>query len=99
LDVSGVKLDRSLIANVTEDRSARIITTSILRLCDELGVGTLAEGIETAEQAEFVMARGCYRLQGFGIARPMDRASVVSMIKEGAPIDIPTEQPLIARSA
>lgn len=99
LQVNGVKLDRSLIANVTEDRSARIITTSILRLCDELGVGTLAEGIETAEQAEFVMARGCYRLQGFGIARPMDRASVISMIEKGAPIVIPSEQLPIARSA
>lgn len=99
LDVNGVKLDRSLIANVTHDRSARIITTSILRLCDELGVGTLAEGIETAEQAEFLMDHGCYRLQGFGIARPMPRAAVISMIEEAAPIVIPPEPSLIARSA
>lgn len=99
LDVSGVKLDRSLIANVTHDRSARIITTSILRLCDELGVGTLAEGIETAEQADFLMAHGCYRLQGFGIARPMDRAAVISMIEQGAPISIPSEDSQRVQSA
>lgn len=96
LDVSGVKLDRSLIANVTHDRSARIITTSILRLCDELGVGTLAEGIESAEQADFLMENGCYRLQGFGIARPMDRDAVISMVADGAPIIIPSEQATLA---
>ncbi|ABD56545.1 diguanylate cyclase/phosphodiesterase with PAS/PAC sensor(s) [Jannaschia sp. CCS1] len=96
LDVSGVKLDRSLIANVTHDRSARIITTSILRLCDELGVGTLAEGIESAEQADFLMQNGCYRLQGFGIARPMDRNAVISLIADGSPITIPSEQTALA---
>lgn len=99
LDVSGVKLDRSLIAHVTQDKSVRIITSSILRLCDELGVGTLAEGIECAEQAEFLMSHGCYRLQGFGIARPMDRASVISMIQKGAPIVIPSEDAPITRNA
>jgi len=99
LDVSGVKLDRSLIANVTRDRSARIITTSILRLCDELGVGTLAEGIETAEQAEFMVAHGCYRLQGFGIACPMSRDALLSMVEKGAPIVIPSEISLLTHSA
>lgn len=99
LDVSGVKLDRSLIANVTHDRSARIITTSILRLCDELGVGTLAEGVETSEQAAFLLDHGCYRLQGFGIARPMDRAAVISMIAQGVPITIPSERATRALSA
>lgn len=99
LDVSGVKLDRSLIANVTHDRSARIITTSILRLCDELGVGTLAEGVEYAEQADFLMAHGCFRLQGFGIARPMGRDALIAMISEGAPISIPPEQVARALSA
>ncbi|UWQ96482.1 EAL domain-containing protein [Rhodobacteraceae bacterium M385] len=99
LDVSGVKLDRSLISNVTHDRSARIITTSILRLCDELGVGTLAEGVETAEQAAFLMEHGCFRLQGFGIARPMDRASLIAMVDARAPIIIPSEQGFAAKSA
>jgi diguanylate cyclase (GGDEF)-like protein/PAS domain S-box-containing protein len=99
LDVSGVKLDRSLISNVTHHRSARIITTSILRLCDELGVGTLAEGVETAEQAEFLEQHGCVKLQGFGIARPMDRAALIAMVDTGAPIAIPPAEVLTARSA
>ncbi len=99
LNVSGVKLDRSLIANVSHDRSARIITTSILRLCDELGVGTLGEGIESAEQAEFLASQGCYRLQGFGIARPMLRDAVLDLFEASGPITIPPEPSLIARSA
>lgn len=99
LNVSGVKLDRSLIANVAHDRSARIITTSILRLCDELGVGTLGEGIETAEQFEFLSSQGCFRLQGFGIARPMSRSAVIDLVEQAAPIVIPPQPSFIARTA
>jgi len=95
LDITGIKLDRSLVANVVTDRSARIIATSILRMCKELGVSSLAEGIETAEQAEFLVAHGCTRLQGFGIARPMSREKLVDLITSGAAIDIPSA----ARSA
>ncbi|MEJ6392563.1 EAL domain-containing protein [Gymnodinialimonas sp. 2305UL16-5] len=92
LNVSGVKLDRSLIANVNNDRSVRIITSSILRLCDELGVGTLAEGVEDAAQADFLVEHGCFRLQGFGIARPMARSDVISMIEADAQIEIAPRQ-------
>ncbi|MEX3014146.1 putative bifunctional diguanylate cyclase/phosphodiesterase [Gymnodinialimonas hymeniacidonis] len=99
LNVSGVKLDRSLIANVTSERSARIITTSILRLCHTLGVGTLAEGIETREQAEFLLKHGCYRLQGFGIARPMSRAALIDFVEQGAEITILSEHDRFAQSA
>jgi diguanylate cyclase (GGDEF)-like protein len=91
LNVSGVKLDRSLIANVTRDRSARIITTSILRLCHTLGVGTLAEGIETREQAEFLYKHGCFRHQGFGIARPMSRADLIATVEHGSHHPLPSE--------
>lgn len=88
LDITGIKLDRSIVANVVHDRSARIIATSILHMCRELNVNALAEGIETAEQAEFLVGQGCTLLQGFGIARPMDRASLIRMVDDGKPISI-----------
>lgn len=93
LDITGIKLDRSLVANVVHDRSARIIATSILRMCQELGVNALAEGIETAEQADFLAANGCALLQGFGIARPMDRAALIARIQDAAPIFIAPAAP------
>ncbi len=99
LDITGIKLDRSLVANVVHDSSARIIVTAILSLCDDLGIQSLAEGIETAEQAEFLTLHGCYRLQGFGIARPMDRAALIEMIERGDPITIPSEGDTLRRSA
>ncbi|MEJ6390542.1 putative bifunctional diguanylate cyclase/phosphodiesterase [Gymnodinialimonas ulvae] len=101
LNVSGVKLDRSLIANVTRDRSARIITTSILRLCHALGVGTLAEGIETREQAEFIYKHGCFRQQGFGIAKPMSRAALIETVERSGDFVLPSEhaRPVDLRAA
>ena len=92
LNVSGVKLDRSLIANVSHDRSARIITTSILRLCHTLGVGTLAEGIETREQADFVFKHGCFRLQGFGIAKPVPRDELIALVTADEMISVQPER-------
>jgi len=99
LDISGIKLDRSLVANICTDRSARIIATSILRMCRELGVNSLAEGIEIAEQADFLVAHGCARLQGFGIARPMPRTDLIALIDAGAPVRLPSGAPSAKRRA
>jgi diguanylate cyclase (GGDEF)-like protein/PAS domain S-box-containing protein len=99
LDISGIKLDRTLVANVAEDRSSRIIVTAILRLCEELGIKALAEGIETEAQADFVVAHGCTLLQGFGIARPLNREALIAKIEADGPIDIQGRPFELSRSA
>ncbi|MEM9708167.1 MAG: bifunctional diguanylate cyclase/phosphodiesterase [Pseudomonadota bacterium] len=92
LDVSGIKIDRSLVANVVGDQSARIIATSILQLCHELGVDACAEGIETVEQANLMVSHGCYSLQGYGIARPMSRADLIIRLTRPDHVALPRRQ-------
>ena len=90
LDVSGVKIDRSLSKDVSSHRPARLIAGSILQLCHELSIEVCVEGIETPDQANFFNNHGCDRFQGFGIARPMDKDAFLDWIETGAHDQFPS---------
>lgn len=66
-----LKLDKSLIDNVAindDDRKKqtdRIISRSIIKMAHELGIKVIAEGVETKEQAEFLLKNDCHMAQGF----------------------------------
>ncbi len=64
-----IKLDMQFLANFNE-RSKSIIR-SIILMAKNLGVQTLAEGVETQEQYEFLRSIGCEKLQGYFFSRPL----------------------------
>lgn len=66
-----IKLDRSLIRRVPSDPHARIMVETLLTLFHKLGKPLVVEGVETAEQAAYLSARGADLIQGFYYARPM----------------------------
>lgn len=70
LPVSTVKIDRSFVAPIAADRSARAIVRSVIGLCQELEITTVAEGIETQEQLTSLRALGCTHGQGYLLGRP-----------------------------
>jgi len=70
LPLSGIKLDRSLIAPLP-DQAADSVVRAILALAGELGLHVVAEGVEELEQAEHLNDRGCNFGQGYGFGRPM----------------------------
>jgi diguanylate cyclase (GGDEF)-like protein len=70
LPLSGIKLDRSLVAPLP-DQGADSIVRAILALASELGLHVVAEGIEDSGQARHLVDRGCAVGQGYGFARPM----------------------------
>lgn len=65
-----IKLDKSLIDNVAagdskKARTDRVISSSIINMAHELGIKVIAEGVETKEQAEFLLANDCHMAQGW----------------------------------
>lgn len=70
LPLSGIKLDKSLIAPLP-DQGADSVVRAILALTAELGLHVIAEGIEETGQAQHLLDRGCAVGQGYGFARPM----------------------------
>ena len=60
-----LKIDRSFVADIPKDPGAIAIAEVILSMARTLGLRTMAEGVETAEQLEALRARGCDGFQGY----------------------------------
>lgn len=65
-----VKMDMSLIRRIHEDPNRQIILKNLLNFAEQNHIRVLAEGVETAEELEFLMNCGVYLFQGYYIARP-----------------------------
>lgn len=72
-DVSAnvLKIDRSLLSGNCENEKERIVLESIFAFAHRLKLTTIAEGVETREQLEFLRTCDCQLIQGFLFARPM----------------------------
>jgi diguanylate cyclase (GGDEF)-like protein len=71
LPVDVVKIDRSFIADIGIDPNDDAIVETILAMAWRLGFNTIAEGVETEEQLQFLRARQCDGYQGFLFSRPL----------------------------
>lgn len=76
-----LKLDQSLIAPIAVNPRAWEIVQSIIALGHELGYRMLAEGVETKQIFDMLVAAGCDGIQGYYLARPMKPADVATFIR------------------
>jgi len=75
-----LKIDRSFVMRVTEGGRDAAIAQAIISLAHSLGHRVLAEGIETAEQLQFLRSHGCDEGQGYFFARPCAADGVASLL-------------------
>jgi diguanylate cyclase (GGDEF)-like protein/PAS domain S-box-containing protein len=85
MPVDILKIDRSFVTGVHEDRGASAIVSAFLDLAQGLGMRTLAEGIETEEELAFLRERGCQQGQGFLFARPVPPEEIIAYAFGGLP--------------
>ncbi|MCW2667341.1 MAG: hypothetical protein JWN57_2303 [Frankiales bacterium] len=71
-----VKIDRSFIEPVLSDRSAHAIVKAVLSMCHDMGLPTVAEGIESEQQLDLLRTLGCSHGQGYLFGRPKPRAGL-----------------------
>ena len=71
LKVDSLKIDKGFIQKMHVSRSDHNIIKAIIALANELGLKTIAEGVETPEQLAVLESLDCDQLQGFYIGRPM----------------------------
>ena len=76
---SKVKIDRSFIEDLGTGGDSDAIVTAVTDLCATLGMITLAEGVETAEQLQQLRAGNCGEAQGYFFSRPRPASEVASM--------------------
>lgn len=71
VSVDTIKMDKKFLENLTENsRSMKIIMHTLI-MAQDLGIKTVAEGVETKEQLDFFRAAGCDLIQGFYYSRPL----------------------------
>ena len=78
LPIHGVKIDYSMIQRLPGDTTSQAIVRAIIDLCHVLGLHTVAESVENAEQKAFLAQSGCSAVQGYDIARPMHLADALA---------------------
>lgn len=66
-----LKIDRGFLSEFLESNRGKAIVAHIISMSDELGLDTIAEGVETREQAEFLHEKGCTVAQGFYFSKPL----------------------------
>lgn len=82
-----VKIDRTFVSGVEEDRDSRAIVRTIISLGLSLGHKVVAEGVENEAQLQFLIDSGCEFAQGFLFSKPVDEAAVERILNSGGVID------------
>jgi diguanylate cyclase (GGDEF)-like protein/PAS domain S-box-containing protein len=68
--LSRIKVDRHFVTHITDDGEDAAIVRSLMTMAHNLGLGVIAEGVETAEQAAFLAGEKCEEAQGFLYGKP-----------------------------
>jgi diguanylate cyclase (GGDEF)-like protein/PAS domain S-box-containing protein len=69
--VNRLKIDRSFVREIPENADDAAITTAIIHMAKALNLDVLAEGVENAEQLDFLRAQNCYEIQGYYFSKPI----------------------------
>jgi EAL domain-containing protein (putative c-di-GMP-specific phosphodiesterase class I)/CheY-like chemotaxis protein len=79
LPFSELKIDRSFVADLTRQHESREIAETIVTLAHKIGLQCVAEGVETKDTLDALVAMGCDCAQGYYISRPIAGARVVDL--------------------
>ncbi len=83
-----LKIDRSFVSDITSGNIGRSIVKAVAELAASLGMRTTAEGVELAEQLEFLKSINCDEIQGYLISRPQAAQSIRHALRTQQPTDI-----------
>jgi EAL domain-containing protein (putative c-di-GMP-specific phosphodiesterase class I) len=80
LPIDTLKIDRSFVMDSTTDKDDQEIIKTIIAMAQNLHMDTVAEGVETKEQQEFLTQHGCHMMQGYYFGRPMPAEQFEEML-------------------
>jgi len=78
LPVHIVKIDRSFVSGLPDDRTARTLVTAILHLAEGFRLEVIAEGVETESQRDHLRELGCRSAQGYLFSPPVEACEITA---------------------
>lgn len=85
LSVDKIKIDKTFIRQALVDETSADIIKAIIAMVTKLGIKSVAEGVETREQYEFLLREGCTEIQGYYLTQPLSEESLMLFLKHPVP--------------
>ena len=81
LPIDTIKIDKSFVGDITTDPDDAAIVTAIIAMAHSLRLKVVAEGVETQEQFDFLLERGCDAMQGYFYSKPLPAEEILSLLQ------------------
>jgi EAL domain-containing protein (putative c-di-GMP-specific phosphodiesterase class I) len=82
LPVDKLKIDMQFIQGISKNNKDELIIEVIIYLAKRLGLSILAEGVETKEQLDYLIEKGCNNIQGYYYYKPMSKEDIEILLEE-----------------
>jgi diguanylate cyclase (GGDEF)-like protein len=79
--IDRLKIDKSFVASSLIDPSGALIVEAVISLARSLGMASIAEGVETPGQLEFLRRHGCHQIQGYLLGEPMPASEIEGFVR------------------
>ncbi len=88
LPIKKIKIDKSFVSGIPNNKQSVAITKAIVAMADSLGIDIVAEGVENQEQACFLLSVGVKMLQGYFYAAPLEKQALTDLALAKKRLDI-----------
>jgi diguanylate cyclase (GGDEF)-like protein/PAS domain S-box-containing protein len=85
LPIDTLKIDKEFVGDITTDPDDEAITATVITMAHSLGLNVVAEGVESAEQVEYLREQGCDEIQGHWLSLPLGADQCLSFLRDREP--------------
>jgi len=82
LPIDTLKIDKEFVGDITTDPDDEAITATVITMAHSLGLNVIAEGVESAEQVDYLREQDCDEVQGHWLSRPLSADQCLAFLRE-----------------